>query len=306
MTAVGVALVLVGGSIVISLPPDFVPGTVSIEKGSSASAIAEKLARADVIAYATPLRIILRVAGYDGAVHAGTYRFNTPESLFRIIRRLLAADYGLPLTRITFEEGTTVRETAKQVAAALPGISAEEFLTVAKQYEGYLFPDTYFFSPSADAAAIVAVMRANFDMNTALISEEITASHRPLSDIVIMASLIEKEARTEESKRMVAGILWNRLERGMPLQVDAVFGYIFERDTYSPSLTDLRVNSPYNTYTHKGLPPGPIANPGIESINAALHPAETNYLYYLTGSDTLMHYATTFAGHQANRNKYLK
>lgn len=105
---------------------------------------------------------------------------------------------------------------------------------------------------------------------------------------------------------MVAGILYNRLKLGMPLQVDAVFGYIFGRDTYSPSFADLKVDSPYNTYTHKGFPPGPIANPGFDSLQAALHPAKTKYLYYLTGKDNLMHYATTYAGHQANQKRYLR
>jgi UPF0755 protein len=91
----------------------------------------------------------------------------------------------------------------------------------------------------------------------------------------------------------------------MPLQVDAVFGYIYNRDTYSPSFTDLKVVSPYNTYTHKGLPPGPINNPGLDSLDAALHPTKTDYLYYLTDANGVMHYATTYAGHQANQRKYL-
>ena len=109
-----------------------------------------------------------------------------------------------------------------------------------------------------------------------------------------------------DNKRIVAGILSNRLELGMPLQVDAVFGYIFGRDTYSPSFEDLKVNSPYNTYLHVGLPPGPITNPGLDSLQAAAVPTKTDYLYYLTGSDNLMHYATTYVGHLANQNKYLR
>jgi UPF0755 protein len=91
----------------------------------------------------------------------------------------------------------------------------------------------------------------------------------------------------------------------MPLQVDAVFGYINNRDTYSPSYADLKIDSPYNTYTHTGLPPGPICNPGLVSILAALHPTVTKYLYYLTDRNGVMHYATTFAEHQTNQEKYL-
>ena len=105
---------------------------------------------------------------------------------------------------------------------------------------------------------------------------------------------------------MVAGILWHRIALGMPLQVDAVFGYIFDKQTFSPSLADLKVDSPYNTYTHRGLPPGPISNPGLESLLAAATPTKTSYLYYLTGSDGAMHYAKTLAQHKANRVKYLQ
>ena len=98
--------------------------------------------------------------------------------------------------------------------------------------------------------------------------------------------------------------MWNGVELGMPLQVDAVFGYIFNRDTYSPSYADLKVDSPYNTYTHRGLPPGPICNPGIESIQAVLHPTKTKYLYYLVDGNGAIYYATTFAEHQSNQRKF--
>jgi UPF0755 protein len=208
--------------------------------------------------------------------------------------------------RITFIEGVTVREMAVQVTGALPKISAKDFLSAGQPYEGYLFPDTYFFPSSADAASIVAMMRANFDTKIASLSAGITASGHSLSDVVIMASLVEKEARTSVNRRIVAGILWNRLQLGMPLQVDAVFGYIYGRDTYSPSLTDLKVVSPYNTYTHTGLPPRPINNPGLDSLDSTIHPTKTDYLYYLTDKNGVMHYATTYAGHQANQRKYLK
>jgi len=120
-----------------------------------------------------------------------------------------------------------------------------------------------------------------------------------------MASLVEKEARTLENKKLVAGVLWNRIKLHMPLQVDAVFGYINDRDTYAPSFADLTVDSLYNTYTHQGLPPGPIDNPGLDSIEAALYPATSTYLYYLTDKNGVMHYAKTFEEHKKNKEKYL-
>ncbi len=304
-TLVALGVVLGGGYVFTAPPSGFSPQDVVIARGASVSAVAQELADAHIVAYPMALRIVLRIGGDENKIQAGTYRFSAAENLFTVIGRLLTGAYGIPPVRITFFEGTTVREMATRVAAAFPEISAADFITAGHPYEGYLFPDTYLFSPSADAASIVAAMRANFNAKIQPLSADIQASGHSLSDIVIMASLVEKEARSKDAKRMVAGILWNRLRRGMPLQVDSVFGYIYGRSTYAPSLADLRVNSPYNTYLHKGLPPGPIDNPGLNSLKAAINPAKTNYLYYLTGTDGRMHYAMTYAEHQANRRKYL-
>jgi UPF0755 protein len=258
-----------------------------------------------IIAHPSVLRSILRVWGRGGSVQAGAYRFETPVNVFTVANRISTGAYGFPPVRITFTEGTTVREMAAQVADTLPEISSTDFLKSAQPYEGYLFPDTYLFPPSFDAASVVASMRANFNTRISTLLSDIQGSGHSLSDVVIVASLVEKEARSVANKRIIAGILWNRLARGMPLQVDAVFGYIFNRDTYSPSFADLKVVSPYNTYLHTGLPPTPIDNPGLDSLDAAANPTRTDYLYYLTGTDNQMHYATTYAGHQANQRKYL-
>lgn len=304
--AVGVLVIFLAGySFMFASPRNFSDAVVSIKRGSSASDAAKILSDASIISHPIFLRIVLRLSGTGSSVQAGSYRFEKPENLFIIARRITTGIYGLPSVRITVTEGTSVRTIAARVAGMFPSVSEKEFRAAGEKHEGYLFPDTYFFMISASAESIVAEMRKNFDEKIALLSDEITKSGHSLSDIVIMASLIEKEVRTDASRRMVAGILWNRLAIGMPLQVDAVFGYIFDRDTYSPSLSDLSVDSPYNTYKYKGLPSGPIGNPGIESIKAVLHPTKTDYLYYLTGKDGVMRYAKTFAEHQANRRKYL-
>lgn len=287
-------------------PSSFPPGSITtIVRGASAPSVANQLAEEHVIAHPSLLLFVLRVSGASSRVQAGTYYFEKPQNVFVVAYRIVTGAHDLPPVRITFPEGVTVREAAIKIEDALPGINKMDFIAEAQKYEGYLFPDTYLLPPSSDAVSIVSLMRTNFDTKIAALSNDISASGRSLSDIVIMASLLEKEARTIESRRMVAGILFNRLKLGMPLQVDAVFGYIFNRDTYSPSYSDLKINSLYNTYIHKGLPPGPIANPGLDSLRAALHPAKTSYLYYLTGKDNLMHYATTYAAHQANQKKYL-
>lgn len=283
--ALALTAMLFGGYYFLCAPPrNFSSGNiVVIAHGTSAPNVAQELADAHIITHPLLLRILLRASGTSNRIQAGAYRFGTPQNLFVIAYRLVAGDYGLPLVRITFPEGTTVRGIAAQIADNFPAISANDFISAGKSYEGYLFPDTYFFPPGTDTTSIIETMRANFDTKTAPLSVEIQASGHSFSDVIIMASLIEKEARTNADKHIVAGILWNRLVLGMPLQVDA------SRDTYS----------------HTGLPPEPICNPGVASIEAALHPTETNYLYYLTGNDGLMHYATTYAGHEANLRKYL-
>ena len=278
-----VAVVLIGGSSLFAPPCDFPSGSIiAIAQGASAPAIAEQLGEEHVVAHPVLLRFLLRFAGESGGIKAGTYLFAAPADLFAVAYRLVTGAYGLPLARITFVEGVTASAMAEQVAAAFPEISASGFLAAADPYEGYLFPDTYFFPPSATAASIVETMRKNFDDKTAPLLSDIAASGHSLSDTVTMASIIEKEAKTETDRRLVSGILWHRLALGMPLQVDA-----------AP-----------DTYQHTGLPPAPIANPGLDAIDAAIHPTSSGYLYYLTGKDGLMHYAATFQGHQANLRRY--
>ncbi|MFA6503041.1 MAG: endolytic transglycosylase MltG [Candidatus Paceibacterota bacterium] len=300
-------LLVVGYGASFAPPRDFPSGsTLRVVRGASVPEIADDLSTSHIIAHPLLLRAVLRATGASGSVQPGVYLFAKPENLFVVAYRLVAGAYGLPPVRLTFIEGVTVREAGAQIAAAFADVSANEFVAKAGLQEGYLFPDTYFFQPSADTDIIIETMHSNFEAKIAPLSDNVRASGHSLSDIVIMASLIEKEARSTEARRMVAGILWNRLNRGMPLQVDAVFGYIFNRDTYSPSYADLKVDSPYNTYTHKGLPPSPICNPGLDALQAALNPAQTSYLYYLTGKDNQMHYAKTYAEHQTNRQKYLR
>ena len=120
-----------------------------------------------------------------------------------------------------------------------------------------------------------------------------------------MASLLEKEARTTESRRIIAGILWKRLEIGMLLQVDAVFGYIINKGSLQLTLEDLSIDSPYNTYRYKGLPIGPIANPGLDSLQAATMPILTDYLFYLSDKEGTMHYSETFEEHKRKKRLYL-
>lgn len=311
LVSIALAVCIVAGyQALFAAPNNFSSGTVvAVARGDSVRDISEKLSEAHVIQSSFALRTVLRLKGESSGIQAGEYIFKEPKNVFSVASILTSGEYGFAPVRVTFTEGMTIREMALKATEAFPNIKVADFEREAKEGgagEGYLFPDTYFFPHGTDARSIVATMHSNFDVKIQSIESELSASGLSLSDVITLASIVEKEARTEENRRIVAGILLNRLKLGMPLQVDAVFGYIFKRDTYSPSFEDLKVDSPYNTYKYKGLPPGPICNPGLGSIIAVIHREETKYLYYLTGKDDQMHYAMTYSAHQANLRKYLQ
>lgn len=277
-------------------------GPVTVPEGTTVRQTGEILSNEGAIV--SPEAFALFATLFGGARY-GSYVFTRPVSAIEVAWRVARGETGAPLVKVTIPEGASSREIAALLSKALPGFDRERFIAVAVPHEGYLFPETYFFAPVASARTIVDAMRATFDDQAVSLADDLALSGRSLTDVVIMASLLEKEARLPETKSVIAGILWKRLDAGMLLQVDAVFGYIFGTTTFSPSFEDLEVDSPYNTYKNLGLPPGAIANPGLESLRAAVNPVETPYLYYLTGIDGTMHYGRTFDEHVANR-RFLK
>ncbi len=179
--------------------------------------------------------------------------------------------------------------------------------------EGYLFPDTYRFFASSSPEEVVSRMLTNFGKKvTAEMLLEIEKQGKTLHEIITMASIIEKEApifnqTKREDARLISGIFWNRLKIGMALQSDATLSYIFENKKPAHSGDELKVDSPYNTYRYRGLPPGPICNPGLISIEAAIYPQESDYLFFLTPLDgSRVHYAKNYQDHLSNKYKYLK
>lgn len=304
LAAVLMAVVL---PVLALLPPaNFPTGEiVRIEEDVPLLRQAERLEREGVLSSSFIFSAGMRLLSLDDNVKSGAYVFDRPLGVIGVAQRFIRGEFGLKETRVTLTEGMTTREMADRLAEALPSFDRQEFLRLARPQEGYLFPDTYFFMPDVTVSEVVMRMRSNFDVHIEEATDVIEAQEASLEELVIMASLLEKEARTMEVRRTVAGILWNRIELGMPLQVDAVFGYIHDRPTYSPSFDDLESDSPYNTYRFEGLPPGPINNPGIDAIIAAATPVETDYLYYLTDADGNIHYARTFDEHRRNRELYL-
>ncbi len=303
----GIAILGVVVAFLLLLPPFEFPRGVEIEVRDDASfdETATMLKEAGVIRSALVFKVVARIGQADRALQAGRYLFSEPVGVTTVLFRLVHGISGIPSARVTFPEGYTAREMAETLTESIPGFDGRAFLAEATQEEGYLFPDTYLFPYDVTPTEVVARMRATFDTRSEELSDVLPLSSRSLDQIVIMASILEKEAKTEEEMRTVAGILWNRVELNRGLQVDAVFGYIKGIDTYHPSGEDLDIDSPYNTYKYPGLPPGPIGNPGLTALRAALSPVDTSYLYYLTGRDGKMYYATTFEEHKKNRELYL-
>lgn len=237
------------------------------------------------------------------SIKAGDYFFVGPRSALTIARRLSSGDLGLEPERVTIPEGLNVFQIAELISKQFTQFDAQGFVREAP--EGYLFPDTYFFLPNIKSRDVVVAMKQNFDRQIVNVKEDLESFGKPLEDVVKMASILEKEARSFEVRQTIAGILWKRLKIGMPLQVDASFGYVNGKNSFTLTSEDLTIDSPYNSYVYKGLPPTPIANPGLEAIQAALTPIETKYLYFLTDKNGVMRYASDYEGHLKNRRLYL-
>lgn len=293
-------------TLLFAAPRNFpVEHMITIEEGMTLSGISDLLEEENIVRssfWFDFFAIVFR--GEEGAI-AGDYYFEEKISVFEAARRITNGDYGLTATRVTVAEGATIEDMVIIFGIRFDNFDEEEFrkLTVGK--EGFLFPDTYFFLPNVKTKEIVRTMEKNFETKTAHLKPLVKESGWTMEEIVIMASLLEKEARKFDTKRMIADILWRRIDIGMPLQVDAVFPYIIGKNTFELSLKDLQVDSPYNTYKYKGLPIGAIANPGLDSIEAALTPKANTYLFYLSDYNGDMHYAETFEGHKRNKRIYL-
>jgi UPF0755 protein len=249
-------------------------------------------------------RLLVTVLGSERTVHAGDYLFDQPLDVFAIARAISVGRYGLEPFRTRIPEGASAEEISVILRNRLLRFNADTFLSEAKPYEGYLFPDTYFFLPNAAEDTVLQAMRQNFDTHITTIEPKIASSTRSLSDIVIMASILEREAYNSTDRRLIAGVLWNRITRGMPLQVDAPFAYSIGKGTFQLTMKDLVTPSPYNTYVNKGLPPTPIGNPSLDSILAAATPTKTDYLYFLADKNGITHYCKTYACQLANKARY--
>jgi UPF0755 protein len=229
-----------------------------------------------------------------------------PLNVWQVAERLTLASSAENLAAVTLPEGFTIEEFAELASTSLVDFDKELFIELGKGKEGYFFPDTYYLPNDFTAEELVELLSETYVQKTADLSEKIEAHSLTESEIIILASIIEREANTEESMRTVSGILQNRLEIGMALQADATMEYVLNRPLHQLEAGDLEIDSPYNTYLYRGLPPTPIGNPGLMAINAVLNPIESDFFYYLTDEDGNFYYAETFDEHRDNIDKYLR
>jgi UPF0755 protein len=284
---------------------------VTVAKGATVVQVGEELEQQGLIRSAQLFRWI----GRDSTLKPGVYEFRPNETPAGILRRLEKGD--IATVKVTFPEGFTLRRMADRLAREGMIASPDGFLKLVteqgdsqkadfplpKNLEGYLFPETYRFPVGVDERAIAQEMLANFERRVVDgLDAELKKSRRSLAEVVNVAAMIEKEAEADEDRPLIAGVIYNRLKKGMRLQIDATVQYA--RGVHEKRLlfSHLEVDSPYNTYKHAGLPAGPICNPGLPSLEAAITPKPSNYLFYVYAQDgTGRHlFAPTYEEHLKN------
>jgi UPF0755 protein len=282
-----------------------VPKLIEIEKGSTLKDVSQKLADEGIIRSRTILNTVIILSGGDDKVVSGEYLFEKAPSLFEVAKRITIGDFGIDVKEVRLPEGVTVAQIAEIMEDKFPYFEKDAFMQLASESEGMLFPDTYSFLETVKAFEVYNTLKENFEEKIIEIKPIIKKNNLSLEEVVIVASMVEKEA-TADSRVEVASIIWKRLEVDMPLQIDATFVYSIGRGTFDLTKSDLTdKENPYNTYVYKGLPPTPISNPGLESLKAAAMAVDTDNLYFLTGRDGEMYYAENFEQHKKNRARYL-
>jgi len=287
-------------------PQDSTPITFTIASGEGVKSIASNLEAENLIHSKIGFYVLVRLLNIE--LQRGDFRLNKTMDARTIA---LTMTHGILDVWVTTLEGWRNEEIASELSKDL-NIPESQFLNEAK--EGYMFPDTYLIPRDATAAAVIAMFEKNFNEKvTPTMREDAKKTGLSFAQTMTLASIVEREGINDADRPIIAGILLNRLREGMALQVDATVQYAlgyqpFEKSWWKKDLTenDKGVNSLYNTYLHPGLPPGPIANPGLASIKAAIYPASTDYLFYIHDKTGNVHYAKTIEEHNVNIQKYLQ
>lgn len=279
-----------------------------VKPGQSLNEIANNLALDNLIRNRLVFYLVVKKTGAEKKVQAGDFRLSPSMDVFEIVRQL---QHGTLDVWVTVVEGLRKEEIA-QIYSQKLNIAEVDFIQKAK--EGYLFPDTYLIPTQATSDQIIKIMEDNFETKYAPIRNKIKGLRLTELEAVTLASLVEREAKDKQDRPIVASIILKRLRNDWPLQIDASVQYVVgyqpdEKTWWKKNLTaeDLKIDSPYNDYINTGLPPGPICNPGLVSLNAiAEADINTPYWYYLSDKTGKMHYAKTLEEHNENINKYLQ
>lgn len=274
-----------------------------------------KLVRSSVV-----FSLYARWKGMDGRIKAGEYRLSNGLSTPEVLREMV--DGRLATLSFTIPEGFTTTQVA-DLLVSKGLINREKFFGAVadenfpytfirglpkdnRRLEGYLFPDTYQVTRGSSESSVIELMLKRFDLEMSELDYPSRANKLgiTLHQAVTIASMVEREAKIDEERPIIAGVIFNRMRRSMPLQIDATVQYALGASKPKIYYKDLEVDSPYNTYRIHGLPPGPIAMPGRSSLLAAVNPAQTEYLYYVAKPDGSHAFATTLAEHNANKERY--
>lgn len=274
-----------------------------VNRGESSKSIAKRLAKQELIKNEYVFLAYLQLTGQVGKIQAGSFRLSSNDSVERIVNQL---QHGRIDAWVTFIEGQRREEYADLLNEKFD-LSVDEFLSLTNDKEGRLFPDSYLLPNDTVVPQVVKKLTDNFQSKWDQLEVESKFNQQ---EILILASLVEREVKTDQDREIVAGILIKRLENDWPLQIDASVQYAKgNTDNWWPKVTgsDLRnIDSAYNTYMYKGLPPAPICNPSLNSIKAVIDYQSTDYWYYISDPQGNIHYAKTLEDHNANIRRYLE
>lgn len=298
-------------------------GDIEIAQGAKAADVWRMLVNEGYADRTIPWKYYGRANNAAAKIQAGIYHLEESETVSAVISRFVQGETKSDEQTVTFPEGFTEKQIGARLADrqgidekqfvqdAAPALYAQQFpflegLPKGRTLEGYLFPDTYRLAKDDTTKDIVTRLLGNFDRKvTQELRDEAKQKGRTLDEIIIMASIIEKEVQSTEDMAMVSGILWKRIDNNEGLYADATVEYIVNKNG-ALTVQDLSLDSPYNTRKYRGLPPGPISNPGMNAIIAAIRPQQSDYYYYLTTKEGKTVFAKTNDEHNRNKAKYLR
>ena len=299
---------------------------LEIPEGASASRIAEILFSEGIIQSRASFKLYVGIFGDGRGLKAGSYYLSPSMTNAAIVSTLSRGRASAGDIRVTFPEGASIYRMSKILESSGIRVKGGDFSALAyrgltrelrskypflsdvptRSLEGYLFPDTYFLAESMELSRLVEMMLDRFSEKTIPVYASSGQSKYGLHQILTLASIIEKEAEVPDERGIISSVFHNRLNIGMALQADPTVKYVLENPTVRVRFAQLETDSPYNTYRHRGLPPGPICNPGVGSVKAAVHPAGTDYLYFVSNADGTHTFSRTWEEHKKAAERFRK